>query len=42
MDNVLVPWENVFVYGDIERPITFFLEPDFFPASSFMVALDWP
>ena len=29
-DHVLVPWENVFVYGDIEKA------NDFFPASGFL------
>jgi 4-hydroxyphenylacetate 3-monooxygenase len=29
LDNVLVPWENVFVYGDLEKANTFF------PASGF-------
>src|SRR6476469_2099273 len=31
MDDVLVPWENVFVYGDIEKANTFFQRSGFVP-----------
>jgi aromatic ring hydroxylase len=31
LDRVLIPWENVFVYGDIEKANTFFLRSGFFP-----------
>ena len=31
MDNVLVPWENVFVYGDIEKANNFFPRTGFLP-----------
>ena len=31
LDNVLVPWENVFVYGDMEKSDTFFQHSGFFP-----------
>ena len=31
MDKVLVPWENVFVYGDIEKANNFFPRTGFLP-----------
>jgi len=31
MDKVLVPWENVFVYGDIEKANNFFTQTGFLP-----------
>jgi 4-hydroxyphenylacetate 3-monooxygenase len=31
MDNVLVPWENVFVYGDMDRANNFFPRTGFLP-----------
>ena len=31
LDRVLVPWENVFVYGDLERAGSFFPKSGFFP-----------
>jgi 4-hydroxyphenylacetate 3-monooxygenase len=31
MDNVLVPWENVFVYGDLEKANNFFPRTGFLP-----------
>jgi 4-hydroxyphenylacetate 3-monooxygenase len=31
MDDVLIPWENVFVYGDIEKANTFFPRSGFVP-----------
>ncbi len=31
MDNVLIPWENVFVYGDIEKANNFFPQTGFLP-----------
>jgi 4-hydroxyphenylacetate 3-monooxygenase len=35
MDNVLVPWENVFVYGDTEKVNTFFPASGFIPRFTF-------
>src|SRR5712692_9630853 len=34
-DKVLVPWENVFVYRDIERTNTFFVHSGFIPRAMF-------
>ena len=34
MDKVLVPWENVFVYGDLEKANNFFPRPASCRASS--------
>ena len=31
MDDVFVPWENVFVYGDIDKANTFFPKSGFVP-----------
>src|SRR5690606_41744262 len=31
MDNVFVPWENVFVYGDVEKANNFFPQTGFLP-----------
>ena len=31
MDKVLVPWENVFVYGDVEKANNFFPRTGFLP-----------
>jgi aromatic ring hydroxylase len=31
LDRVLVPWENVFVYGDVEKANLFFPRSGFFP-----------
>src|SRR6202008_4181561 len=31
MDKVFVPWENVFVYGDVEKANTFFPRTGFLP-----------
>ena len=42
LDKVLVPWENVFVYGDIERPTTSSRGPAFCRALSCTAALGWP
>ena len=35
LDRVLVPWENVFVYGDLEKASTFFPKSGFFPRAMF-------
>ena len=35
MDDVFVPWENVFVYGDIEKANTFFPRSGFVPRFQF-------
>ena len=42
MDKVLVPWENVFVYGDIEKANNFFRAPVSCRVSSCTAARDWP
>ena len=34
LDKVLVPWENVFVYGDVEKANNFFPRTGFCRASS--------
>lgn len=35
LDRVLVPWENVFVYGDLEKASSFFPLSGFFPRAMF-------
>jgi 4-hydroxyphenylacetate 3-monooxygenase len=35
LDRVLVPWENVFVYGDLEKASTFFPRSGFLPRFTF-------
>jgi 4-hydroxyphenylacetate 3-monooxygenase len=35
LDNVLIPWENVFVYGDRDKANTFFPRSGFFPRAMF-------
>lgn len=35
LDRVLVPWENVFVYGDLEKASSFFPGSGFFPRAMF-------
>jgi aromatic ring hydroxylase len=35
LDRVLVPWENVFVYGDLEKASSFFPKSGFFPRAMF-------
>ena len=35
LDRVLVPWENVFVYGDLEKASSFFPRSGFFPRAMF-------
>ena len=35
MDNVFVPWENVFVYGDVEKANNFFPRTGFLPRALF-------
>ena len=35
LDRVLVPWENVFVYGDLEKASSFFPQSGFFPRAMF-------
>ena len=35
LDRVLIPWENVFVYGDIEKANTFFPRSGFLPRFTF-------
>ncbi|XVQ07410.1 4-hydroxyphenylacetate 3-hydroxylase family protein [Spirillospora sp. CA-255316] len=35
LDKVLVPWENVFVYGDLEKASTFFPQSGFLPRFTF-------
>jgi 4-hydroxyphenylacetate 3-monooxygenase len=35
LDRVLVPWENVFVYGDVEKVNTFFPHSGFLPRFTF-------
>ena len=34
-DRVLIPWENVFVYGDLEKASTFFPRSGFLPRFTF-------
>ncbi|HLI87242.1 MAG TPA: 4-hydroxyphenylacetate 3-hydroxylase N-terminal domain-containing protein [Ktedonobacteraceae bacterium] len=34
-DNVLVPWENIFVYGDVDKANNFFPTSGFIPRSTF-------
>jgi 4-hydroxyphenylacetate 3-monooxygenase len=35
LDRVLIPWENVFVYGDLEKASSFFARSGFFPRAMF-------
>jgi 4-hydroxyphenylacetate 3-monooxygenase len=35
LDRVLIPWENVFVYGDLEKANTFFPRSGFLPRAMF-------
>ena len=35
LDRVLIPWENVFVYGDLEKAATFFPQSGFLPRLTF-------
>ena len=35
LDHVLVPWENVFVYGDLQKASSFFPGSGFFPRAMF-------
>jgi aromatic ring hydroxylase len=35
LDRALIPWENVFVYGDLEKAITFFPRSGFLPRFTF-------
>jgi 4-hydroxyphenylacetate 3-monooxygenase len=35
LDRVLVPWENVFVYGDVEKADAFFSQSGFLPRAMF-------
>ena len=35
LDHVLIPWENVFVYGDLEKASSFFPRSGFFPRAMF-------
>jgi len=35
LDKVLIPWENVFVYGDLEKASTFFPRSGFLPRFTF-------
>lgn len=35
LDRVLIPWENVFVYGDLEKASSFFPRSGFFPRAMF-------
>jgi len=35
LDRVLIPWENVFIYGDLEKASTFFPRSGFFPRAMF-------
>jgi 4-hydroxyphenylacetate 3-monooxygenase len=35
LDRVLIPWENVFVYGDLEKASTFFPRSGFLPRFTF-------
>jgi 4-hydroxyphenylacetate 3-monooxygenase len=37
-DKVLVPWENIFIYGDVEKQNNFFPFSGFIPASHSTVA----
>jgi aromatic ring hydroxylase len=41
MDDVLVPWENVFVYGDVEKANNFFPRTGFCLARCCRAALGW-
>ena len=41
LDKVLVPWENVFVYGDVEKANNFFPRTGFLPRSSCTAARGW-
>ncbi len=39
-DRVLVPWENVFMYGDVEKINAFFPQSGFLPRFTFRAAPD--
>ena len=41
MDNVFVPWENVFVHADVEKANNFFPRTGFLPRALSTAARAW-